>query len=433
MKTGFAISGGAHAVFLLIAAFGLPWLDPHEQKQETVTTVELIDASEFNQPPPSAPEVAPDIAMTEFETMEIPSFEDEFDVEVAEADVAPEETVQDYVEDPSEQDKAADLSALLEALAQPEVAVDVGEIEEVADTQIATNMPATSIPSAPRAPSRPTPSLPGASSSNAPPRSPGLPPPPKESSPKIDTSSDTPKEEDPVEEQPEETPVAEEQPEETPEEVVEDQPEEPTPEELEAQQLASVRPRVKPRDFEKVVSAQEQIAAVMAEAARIKAEQEAAAAAEAEAAQQAEQETADAEAKAIADALKQAEAEAEAQAAAAAARDVPLGPPINSVDSSAFFARIADCWVFDPGTANANQIVFTLRFALEPDGSVVGGSVEVVEPSDWRKPGLEQAVTSAIRAVNRCGNKNMILPAESYGRWQNAQLTFDPRRKALSW
>ncbi|MEO0913778.1 MAG: hypothetical protein AAFY59_12440, partial [Pseudomonadota bacterium] len=97
-----------------------------------------------------------------------------------------------------------------------------------------------------------------------------------------------------------------------------------------------------------------------------------------------------------------------------------------------FFARIADCWVFDPGTASANSIVFTLEFALNPDGTVAG-QIEVVEPSNWNRPGLEQAVRSAMRAINRCGNKNLILPKEKYGRWQNARITFDPRKKALSW
>ncbi len=508
MKTGLAISGGAHAAFLLVAAFGLPFMSPREEVSETVTQVELISVEDFNKPPESAPEVAPDI-FAESEAMMMPSLGEDIDVEAPDEEIAPEIAEKDYVEDPSEQDKAADLSALIEALAQPEVAVEVGGIDEAPDTSgaFAPAAPAPSGLSRPSAPSRPSPGLPTLGGRDAPLSAQALPPPNRQKPPAIDTSSDTPAEETPaeeatevaevpveetpVEEAPveeaaaeetpvEETPVAEETPTEEPApedatEVAEETPEEPvelTPEELALQALASVRPQVKPRDFQEVVeareieqakqaeqeaaraAAEEQVAAIAAEAARLKAEQElveAEAKAEAERVA-AEEAAAEAERKAAAEAeLKAAEEEAQRQAdeeaaaiaaaleeAAAAetteeGRDVPLGPAITSAESGAFFARIAECWVFDPGTAGAGDIVFTIEFALNPDGSTVDGSITVVSPTDWQKPGLQQAVTTAQRAIARCGNENMILPREKYGRWQKARVTFDPRKKALSW
>lgn len=429
MQAGYVISGAAHGVLLLAALFGVPWINPQTEIEDQVTQVSLISAEEFDGPP----ETAPDIDFQDVARMQLPGMGEAADIDASSGETAPEQTEQDFVEDPSARDQMPDLSALLQALEQPEVAVDVGAIEEAPQDVASIVPPAPSLLSRPQSPARPAAALPNVAGRDAPPSAQPLPPTPREDPPEIDTSSDTPdeqpaKEAEPVEEiaprprpepepapEPEPEPEPEPAPEPEPEPAPDETPDEPAPETDEtelATALASPRPVTRPRDFDKVLDAQAQVAAVLRQAEEIRRKQEE------------DRQRKEAEAKEIADAL----------AAAASDRDVPLGPPISSSASGSFFAAIEQCWDFDPGVVGAGDIVFTLSFALNPDGSV-GGAPEVVSPSDWRRPGLRQAVESASRAVRRCGGRAAAehLPRESYGRWQRAQVTFDPRKKALSW
>ncbi|MEO0913779.1 MAG: hypothetical protein AAFY59_12445 [Pseudomonadota bacterium] len=110
---------------------------------------------------------------------------------------------------------------------------------------------------------------------------------------------------------------------------------------------------------------------------------------------------------------------------------IPLGPPISPAELGSFLVSIEDCWGFEASGAGESTPLVVLQFTLDAEGAV-DGLVEVLQPSNWRQPGMEQAVTSAMEAIEVCGNKNLILPIEKYGRWQKLRMTFDPETKEVS-
>ncbi|MEO0387552.1 MAG: hypothetical protein AAF281_08480, partial [Pseudomonadota bacterium] len=130
MQAGLAISGTLHAAFLAVALIGLPWSQSKPEPVDQVISVTLERVEEA--PPPTAPAPAPDIAMTDMAALSVPEF-DQAAIDAPDAETVPDVAVTDEVEAPSEQDQAADLTALLETLAQPEVAVEVDGLDAVAE------------------------------------------------------------------------------------------------------------------------------------------------------------------------------------------------------------------------------------------------------------------------------------------------------------
>lgn len=57
MRTGTLVSGALHGVFVAAALFGLPWIDPDDQKPLTITEVEFIDSAQFDARLSTAPVV----------------------------------------------------------------------------------------------------------------------------------------------------------------------------------------------------------------------------------------------------------------------------------------------------------------------------------------------------------------------------------------
>ena len=60
MKTGAAISGGAHLVLVAVAIFGLDWFTNRDDKPLNVTEVEFVDGADFDALISSAPSVPTD-------------------------------------------------------------------------------------------------------------------------------------------------------------------------------------------------------------------------------------------------------------------------------------------------------------------------------------------------------------------------------------
>ncbi|NWG45872.1 MAG: cell envelope integrity protein TolA, partial [Alphaproteobacteria bacterium] len=88
--------------------------------------------------------------------------------------------------------------------------------------------------------------------------------------------------------------------------------------------------------------------------------------------------------------------------------------------------QIERCWSFPAGAAYAEELIVTLRLALNPDGSLIGRP-EIV---DTLKYGLGDtfyrvAADSAVRAVLRC--QPFTLPPEKYENWRSVEVEFDPR------
>ncbi len=426
MKTGVVLSGALHGGFIAVVVLGLPWLNTDRANMEEVTTVSIIDAAELDAMTSSAPEAPA------FEPDEIsaPSFEEDAG-DPPEMDFAPIATVKDDVEAPSEQDEEADLTAVATRLSNVEVQAEVETQDEVALDQLS---------------SLTMPSSPGSDLAISRPQAPSLsarPPAPRPSEvisvPNPPSLRDTPPSRETVEETvPEETtedvaaiePDEATSPEESTPEVTPDEPNG-EPEGLIQQ---SARPIVRPRNFEAQLAKKEKErlaeieAAEAAERERIEAEEE-----EAEAARLA-QEQADAEAAEIAAALAEVGSNKsgdDAPAEAASSEELPLGPPIDAGSENAFIAQLSGCWNFDPGMQNAAEMVVTMEFNMNPDGSVVQGSIKALSPPD--APGIKTAITNARAAIVLCEGAGYPLPSESYGRWKTTRVTFDPSKGSLSW
>jgi len=84
-------------------------------------------------------------------------------------------------------------------------------------------------------------------------------------------------------------------------------------------------------------------------------------------------------------------------------------------------SQITRCWVIPQGWTNPHEVTVSVRFQLNPDGTVAG-MPEVVEfPASQYGP---VAGDNAIRAVMQCGP--YALPAEKYDQWKDVQLRFSP-------
>jgi hypothetical protein len=106
-----------------------------------------------------------------------------------------------------------------------------------------------------------------------------------------------------------------------------------------------------------------------------------------------------------------------------------LGVSTGSADArmtqseiDALRSQITRCWVIPQGWTNPRQVTVSVRFQLNPDGTVAG-MPEVVEfPASQYGP---VAGDNAIRAVMQCGP--YALPAEKYDQWKDVQLRFTPQ------
>jgi hypothetical protein len=63
----------------------------------------------------------------------------------------------------------------------------------------------------------------------------------------------------------------------------------------------------------------------------------------------------------------------------------------------------------------------TIRFQLNPDGSLKGSPSVVAFPASQLG---KEAATNAVRAVAQCGP--FKLPADKYDQWNDIQLRFEP-------
>jgi hypothetical protein len=84
-------------------------------------------------------------------------------------------------------------------------------------------------------------------------------------------------------------------------------------------------------------------------------------------------------------------------------------------------AQAMRCWDIPAGWTEPRQVSVTVRFRLNPDGTLDGA------PSVVQFPASElgkAAAVSAVEAVVQCGP--FQLPADKYDQWDDIQLRFEP-------
>ncbi len=425
MRFGLGISIGAHALFAIIAIVGLPG-DEEERDLSRVTTVSIETAPGPVAQEPTAPEVAPEIQEFALDTIGAPTF-DPNAPPPPQDDFAPTETVQDNVEDPSEQDAEADLTAVTTRVIEPDVVVEVNDLEEAESEPAA---PALSLPGG------------GADAFSQTPRGATLGAPAAPNSPRISSRPAPPS--------PPKPPKPEAAPETTPDETATETPvetAEETPTEAENRPTAEAdsgaddgfplkkasSPRVRPRNFE------QQLAEAKAQAdaerqAEVDREAERQAELEAEKRRKEEEElerqAADIAA-ALAAAIEDTPASTTAETSTAATAP-NAGPPLTPGEIDGLKVQVGQCWRVPDGVENAEDLRVVLAIDLDPDGRVVG-EPRLIEPANADRPEIRAAFETARRAILRCGGAGFTLPREKYEQWKTLELEFVPEGVLARW
>jgi len=91
-------------------------------------------------------------------------------------------------------------------------------------------------------------------------------------------------------------------------------------------------------------------------------------------------------------------------------------------------SQIEQCWIVPAGVRYAENFVVRVRIFLRPDGGLAQPP-QVVDTLRMSMPGEEAYRTvaeSAVRAIMKC-EPFQNLPVDKYDRWQDIELSFDPR------
>jgi hypothetical protein len=115
----------------------------------------------------------------------------------------------------------------------------------------------------------------------------------------------------------------------------------------------------------------------------------------------------------------------EGQGTAEEAPARPTGPPLTAGEKGDFALAVRKCWVVDPGS-EASRVIVSIRFELLPDGTVAGGSLQMVASTEGSDAAVQTAFDSARRAILRCGAQGYDLPPEKYEQWKLVTINFDP-------
>ena len=104
-----------------------------------------------------------------------------------------------------------------------------------------------------------------------------------------------------------------------------------------------------------------------------------------------------------------------------------FGQPLTISEVDAVRAKIETCWSMPSGARDAEKLVVRIKFRLNPDGSIQGVP-RILESG--RRGGNDKfyriAAEAARRAVQKCEPYDM-LPRAKYKRWQDMEMTFDPK------
>jgi chemotaxis protein histidine kinase CheA len=101
------------------------------------------------------------------------------------------------------------------------------------------------------------------------------------------------------------------------------------------------------------------------------------------------------------------------------------GPPLTSAEKEGLTLAVQKCWYVDVGSAAAD-ITVTLGFSLNPDGTVMSGSVHQISTTKGTADAQRAAYDAARRAVLVCGADGYKLPTAKYAQWKTVEVTFNP-------
>ncbi|NOE18731.1 energy transducer TonB [Ruegeria atlantica] len=109
----------------------------------------------------------------------------------------------------------------------------------------------------------------------------------------------------------------------------------------------------------------------------------------------------------------------------------PSGPPLTSGEKDAMRLAVSKCWNVGSLSTDALSTVVVVAFSLNRDGTVVDGSIRMLDSSGGSSGAANQAYQAARRAILRCGARGYDLPADKYAHWQDVEITFNPERMRI--
>jgi hypothetical protein len=115
----------------------------------------------------------------------------------------------------------------------------------------------------------------------------------------------------------------------------------------------------------------------------------------------------------------------------AEATSLPSGPPITNSERDGLRLAVQKCWNLPAGLRDAGELKVTLAAELNPDGSIVGGSVRLVEPNPVPDARFQQAYEAGRRALLRCAPYT-DLPRDKFAQWRELEVVFNPEGM-VSW
>jgi hypothetical protein len=132
----------------------------------------------------------------------------------------------------------------------------------------------------------------------------------------------------------------------------------------------------------------------------------------------------------LADAIASAVADANATETAAAPA-APSGPPLTQGARDGFRIAVQACWNVGALSTEALGTTVVVAFDMARDGRPEQAPCACLEFSGGSEAAAQQAYEAARRAVIRCGVNGYDLPEESYDRWRQVELVFNPEGMRL--
>lgn len=86
---------------------------------------------------------------------------------------------------------------------------------------------------------------------------------------------------------------------------------------------------------------------------------------------------------------------------------------------------IRSCWNVADLSEEAAAVRIWLAFDTTPEGRVLRDTIEMIEFSNGTQDAANEALGPAFRAIMRCGELGLDLPAETYPIWQSVEVQFD--------
>lgn len=97
------------------------------------------------------------------------------------------------------------------------------------------------------------------------------------------------------------------------------------------------------------------------------------------------------------------------------------GAQLSQSERDALIAQIQACWNVPVGADEGDALRATVRFRLDPTGTLEGRPV-VEKPS-----GNRQFDESTVRAIQICSRRGFNLPSGKHDAWSEVLVNFDPR------